>query len=360
VTDVFLPRLGGIETHVNDLVRQQRARGLDAVVLTPTRSDDDGSDPGWVHRVPVAEARALIGDFDVVHVHLSMLSVYGLGVARGAMAQGVPTLLTVHSMWAGVGGVVRLAAAAALRRWPVAWSAVSHAAAETFRRSLGGVEVAVLTNALDTAAWSTRPDEHARSADDGPVTIVSVMRLMPRKRPLQLLRIFRRAAALVPSRDLRLVIVGGGPLARRLARRVERYGLADRVRLTGRIPRGDILSELAAAHLYVAPAPKESFGIAALEARCAGLPVVASRRSGVVEFIRDRVDGLLVDGDEQMAVAIAELAADPHLRGRITAHNRRVRPPFDWPTVLDRTDELYRVAGERVAPQSAPVRLVLA
>ena len=360
VTDVFLPRLGGIETHVDDLVRHQRARGLDAVVLTPTRGD---AGPDWVHRISLAEARDLIAEFDVVHVHLSMLSAYGLGVARAAMAQGVPTLLTVHSMWAGMGGVIRLAAHAALRRWPVAWSAVSHAAAETFRRSLGGTDVAVLTNALDVAAWSPRAEAHeppAPAVDTMAFTVVSVMRLMPRKRPLQLLRMFRRAAAMLPGLELRLVIIGGGPLARPLARRVERYGLADRVRMTGTIPRSAVLAELEAADVYVAPAPKESFGIAALEARCAGLPVVASRRSGVGEFIRDRVDGLLVDGDAQMAVAIAELAADATLRERITEHNRRVRPPFDWPTVLDQTDELYRVAGERVARPSAVAGLALA
>ena len=37
VTDVFLPRLGGIETHVDDLARHQRAVGLDVEVLTPSR-----------------------------------------------------------------------------------------------------------------------------------------------------------------------------------------------------------------------------------------------------------------------------------------------------------------------------------
>ena len=359
VTDVYLPRLGGIETHVDDLVRHQRARGLDAVVLTPTRSK--GPEPDWVRRIGASEARALIGDFDVVHVHLSMLSPYGLGVARAAMSRGVPVLLTVHSMWGGLRGVVRLAAHAALRRWPVAWSAVSHAAAETFRRSLGGVDVAVLPNALDVADWSRHPSGPTRDAGHGTLTIVSVMRLVPRKRPLQLLRIFWHASALVPAHDLRLVIVGSGPLARRLARRVERYGLTDRVRLTGRIPRSAVLGELSAADLYVAPASKESFGIAALEARCTGLPVIASRHSGVEEFIRDRVEGRLVDGDDQMAVAIAELVADPRLRGRISAHNRRVLPPFDWPTVLDQTDELYRVAGECVAaPPTAAAGLALA
>lgn len=355
VTDVFLPRLGGIETHVDDLVRHQRERGLDAEVLTPTRAD--GPDPEWVRRMPLGEAGRVLAEYDVVHVHLSMLSVYGLGVARAAMAQGVPTLMTVHSMWAGMGGLIRLASMAALRRWPVAWSAVSNAAAETFRRSLGGLEVAVLTNAVDVAHWAERQVERRT---DGPVTIVSVMRLMPRKRPVQLLRAFREAAALVPTQDLRLVIVGDGPLRRRLERHIARHGLEDRVRLTGRVPREEVRAELAAADVYVAPAPKESFGIAALEARCAGLPVVASRRSGVREFIRDRVDGMLVDNDAQFAVALAELAGDDALRDRITSHNRRVVPPFDWPAVLDATDALYRAAGERVAVAPAPAEVAFA
>ncbi|MEO7626724.1 MAG: glycosyltransferase, partial [Nocardioides sp.] len=110
----------------------------------------------------------------------------------------------------------------------------------------------------------------------------------------------------------------------------------------------EVLQELAAANLYVAPAPKESFGIAALEARCAGLPVVADRRSGVGEFVRDRVEGMLVNGDIEMAVALADLVLDPHLRGRITAHNRSVAPSFTWADSLERTAALYQLAAERV------------
>ncbi len=350
VTDVFLPRLGGIETHVDDLVRHQRARGLDAEVLTPTESA--GADPGWVRRLPAGGARRAVTEYDVVHVHVSMLSPYGIGVARAAMAAGVPTLLTVHSMWAGAGGLLRLAAVAGLRRWPVVWSAVSTAAAETFRRSLHGGEVAVLPNAIDVEGWR-RPTvlapPSADPRDGAPVTLVSVMRLMPRKRPVQLVRVFEQVRALAPDRDVRLLIVGDGPLRGRLERYLRRRGLTGCVQVTGRIPRPEVLGHLLSASVYVAPAPKESFGLAALEARCAGLPVVAHRRSGVGEFIRDRVDGVLVADDAEMAVALADLVLDTPLRERIAEHNRRVAPPFDWTDALDRTDALYRVAGERLA-----------
>jgi glycosyltransferase involved in cell wall biosynthesis len=344
VTDVFLPRLGGIETHVDDLARHQRARGLDAHVLTPPAAGA-GDEPAWVRRLPVQQARAELIDYDVVHVHLSMFSPYGLRMARAASEIGIPTLVTVHSMWAGAGAIVRFAARASLRSWPVAWSAVSGAAAASFERALGR-SVAVLPNAVDVSHWRTdaaASSEVATRGDDARLTVVSVMRLMPRKRPLQLLRIFEAARQLVP--DIELVIVGDGPLRRRLERYVARHGLDEVVRFTGRVPREHVLDELRAATLYVAPAPKESFGLAALEARCAGLPVIAHRRSGIGEFITDRVDGVLIDDDAQMTVAIAELASDAELRNRLAEHNRRVAPRQDWSHALDRTTELYRVAA---------------
>lgn len=349
VTDVFLPRLGGIETHVDDLVRQQRRRGIDADVLTATRGGT-AADPRWVHRIPLKAARARVGDYDLLHVHLSMLSPYSLSMARAASRSGVPVLITVHSMWVGASAVVRLAAAAGMGRWPVAWSAVSGAAAETFRRTLGGQDVAVLPNAVDVDAW--RPSTETRDAD-APLTLVSVMRLMPRKRPTQLVDIVARVRELAPDHDVRLRIVGDGPLRGRLERAIARRGLTPYVEITGRLPREQVLAQLHRASVYVAPAPKESFGIAVLEARCAGLPIVASRRSGVTDMVRDRREGLLVDGDDQMAVAIADLVVDDELRERITAHNRRVAPAFDWSDVLDRTEALYRVAVERAAAAAA-------
>lgn len=358
VTDVFLPRLGGIETHVDDLVRHQRERGLDAVVVTPTRGT--GQDPGWVRRLPVRQARRAVVGYDVVHVHLSMFSPYGIRVAYAAMAAGVPTLVTVHSMWAGAGVVVRLAALATLRRWPVAWSAVSQAAARSFRQALGGAEVAVLPNAIDVADWRPpmAPRHRPGPAAGEPLTLVSVMRLMPRKRPLALVKAFEQVRALVPGTDLRLLLVGDGRLRRRVERYVERRGLVDRVRLTGRIPRAEVLGHLLSSSVYVAPAPRESFGIAALEARCAGLPIVAHRRSGVPEFVRDRVDGVLVGDDAELVVALADLARDDALRDRIADHNRRVPPAHDWADALDRTDDLYRTAARRAAAPAAGEQLV--
>lgn len=73
------------------------------------------------------------------------------------------------------------------------------------------------------------------------------------------------------------------------------------------------------------------------------------RRSGEDEFVRDRVDGVLVDGDAEMTAALADLVRDEAMRARMATHNRTVAPAFDWPVVLERTAGLYDLARERAA-----------
>src|SRR5207244_266114 len=85
-------------------------------------------------------------------------------------------------------------------------------------------------------------------------------------------------------------------------------------------------------------------GIAALEARCAGLPVVAMRRAGPAGFVRHECEGLLADDDAEMAAQIVRLATDERLRHSIARHNRRTLPTETWDEVLLRHEALYREA----------------
>ena len=193
VTDYYLPRLGGIEMHVSDLVAHQRLSGVDASVATTTAAGPV-PDPDWVHRLgstlsPLAADEALSRLLratapDVVHVHVSVWSPLAMLAARRAARMGVPTLVTVHSLWSGYGPVPALARSLLrLRSLPLHWSAVSDRAAQPVRAVLGpGIPVDVLPNAVDVQSWRVTPRE-----PDVP-TIVSVMRLARTKRPLPLAR----------------------------------------------------------------------------------------------------------------------------------------------------------------------------
>ena len=106
--------------------------------------------------------------------------------------------------------------------------------------------------------------------------------------------------------------------------------------------------------MFVAPSLQESFGIAALEARAAGLPVVAMRSGGVGEFVRDGVEGLLCDDDDDMSRALARLASDASTRERITEHNRTHAPIHDWSRTLEGFEKVYAVAEAKAGSQAAP------
>ena len=117
------------------------------------------------------------------------------------------------------------------------------------------------------------------------------------------------------------------------------------------------------ASVFVAPAELESFGIAALEARSLGLPVVAHADSGVREFIDHGIDGLLGADDDEMAAHLASLVTDDALRSALTIHNSLVPPRHDWPRALDRTDDLYveaMAAAHAAAGRRPSTRPILA
>jgi glycosyltransferase involved in cell wall biosynthesis len=106
------------------------------------------------------------------------------------------------------------------------------------------------------------------------------------------------------------------------------------VTLRGRLRRDDLRAVYAGADVFLAPAELEAFGIAALEARTAGLVVVARRGTGIEEFVTDGRDGFLVADDDAMADAIVSLARDRPRLAALRAHNDAVLPDAGWDRVL--------------------------
>jgi glycosyltransferase involved in cell wall biosynthesis len=294
----------------------------------------------------------------VVHCHNSVLSPLAVAVAGGASELGIPTAVTVHSLLPAVGPVLPLSGhMLGVRNLRVAWSAVSEVAARPVRRVVAA-QVDLLPNAVDVGWWRAATSTR-RSPTTNEVRVVSVGRMAVRKRPLPLLRILAEVRDLVRA-DLpvRLVLVGDGPQRRQVAQRIRYLGMSDWVDLPGQLPRCEIRDVLAAADLYVAPATLESFGIAALEARAVGLPVVAKDRGGVGEFVTNGTDGILATTDGDMARALARLVESTPLREGIRAHNCAVAPAFGWADALVRTDQLYARAADLVGRSEGFLRPV--
>lgn len=359
VTDFYLPRLGGIEMHVSDLASRQAALGHDVTIVTSSPSEGpdpaDGPDvvrvtdafrrPRAIHPLaPFAGARLLrAGDYDVVHVHVGVGSPLAFWAALTCARAGLPTVITVHSLWAWAHPIFRtLNAIGGFSRQPLRWTAVSEAAATTVRRVIRTAPVTVLPNGIDPARWDVEPAP--REPHD--VLVVGVMRLAVRKRPQQMLRMVRAVRRRLPADiRLRVVIVGEGPERRGLERYLRRHGMTDWVSLPGRQTRSEIRHLYRRADVFVAPADLESFGIAALEARCAGVPVLAKSGNGIAEFVRDGRDGLLVDDDAAMTDALVRLCSQPLLRRALAGHGEQRTSPVSWVSTLELTEAAYREAA---------------
>jgi glycosyltransferase involved in cell wall biosynthesis len=280
---------------------------------------------------------------DVVHAHTSLVSPLAWQAARAASILGLPTVMTMHSVCKVPTPILRLKAPIA--GWtdlPVQWTAVSQVAARAVHRMLPGHDVMILPNGIDPEEWRV-PE---RAVDPRRLQIVSVMRLSPRKRPMHLLRTLHDVRRRLPrSIELRAVIVGTGPEQPAMERYLDRHRMSEWVTLAGRCDRSTIREIHAASDLYLAPARLESFGIAALEARCAAVPVVAMRVGGVGEFVEHGREGLLVGSDGEMATATAALLADPERLQAMREHNRLTEPTTTWANVLDLAHAAYEKAG---------------
>lgn len=371
MTDCYLPRLGGIEVQVRDLAVRLVQAGHEVEVFTTTlgsqgerRGVVEVRDGIPIHRLAIRLPQQLpwnpwaagqlrrrleAGGFDVGHVHMGILSPFTLDCTRVALDYGLPVTMTWHCMLGPV--ELPFTVVRAFRTWAargVAMNAVSAVAAQPVQRVIGDAgQVHVLPNGIEASTWWQPPDpaspREPAPHQDG-LQVITAMRLAPRKRPLALLSVVRRARELVPDLPVRLTVLGEGRLLGRMQRRLERDGMTDWVELAGRVSRPELLARYARSHVYLSPARLESFGIAALEARCVGLPVVGLNTSGAVEFVHHGVNGLLARDDQGMAVALAQLLSDHELRHRMFQYNVSTPPVQDWSTVLDLTLAEYERA----------------
>ena len=372
VTDWCPPRVGGVERHVSGLARALAARGhrVQLFTTTPDAAPIDGvtvrcldvariGDVAAPNLFRVRELRARLVDarVDVVHAH-GMFSTLGVGGVLAAHGAGIASVTTHHSLLRDSPTLPAAWFAYRLfaRRATVV-SAVSAAAAEDARRASGRREIALLPNGFDPAIWmaaagkvrpggATSPPGGVRSQP--PVRVVSVMRLARKKSPGDLIEAVPPVVARA-GRSVVFTIVGDGPERRRLEQRARRLGVMPHVEFLGACHPARVADILARSHLFALPSRREAFGIALLEARAAGLPVVAPASGGIAAIVAHGRQGLLTRTAEEFVDALVRLVADEGLRGRLAATSRVGLDQFAWDRVVERHEGVYRDAMSAAA-----------
>jgi glycosyltransferase involved in cell wall biosynthesis len=230
--------------------------------------------------------------------------------------------------------------AASLRRARLAFprAALICPVNERLRRAIEGYGVEgrfrVVPNTVDTALF--HPPAERRGS---PTTLVNVALHVEVKALDVLLRAFALVAAERP--ELRLELIGEGPLTGDLKALANELGLGERVCFAGSATPHEIAEALRAADVFVLSSLSENMPLAVIEALCCGLPVAATDVGGVPEAVGS--DGVLAPArdPEALAGAIAEVL-DSYGRFDGADIARRASARWSFEAVGRTWDEVYR------------------
>lgn len=364
VTNDFPPVVGGIQSYLDDYTRRLPAEDLTVLASTPPEGPEaarawDERAPFDVVRMPThmllptpdvrARMSEVIADRGIETVWFGAAAPLGL-LGRAAKRAGATRVIaTTHGHeigWSMVPG-----ARQALRRIFRDADVITYISQYTLGRLSpfmpDGAKTLRLPSGIDVERF--HPDPAARAAlreryglGDAP-TAVCVSRLVARKGQDSLIEAWPRILEAVP--EARLVIVGWGSYAKRLAELKRRSPARDSILLTGKVPYEELPGHVAMGDVFAMPCRTrgggldvEGLGIVFLEASAAGLPVIAGTSGGAPETVTEGVTGEVVDGrDEDALVAsLVGMLTDPGRRERMGAAGRELMvEQWTWPALVD-------------------------
>jgi len=155
-------------------------------------------------------------------------------------------------------------------------------------------------------------------------------------------------------------IIGDGPMQGQVRAAVDRYGLADRVRLLGY--RRDVDAALARMDVFVLTSDSEGCPNALLEAMRASLPVVSTHCTSLEDIVEEGVNGYTVPrGDARgLADRVTQIMADPDAKRAMGTESRRIiEQRFAMPVAVRRLQDVYIDCLRRVADRRPGVRAKL-
>jgi len=369
---------GGAGVHVEQLVPQLRAVGLDVDVhcFGGPRPDATAHSPDPHLAGANAALQTLSADLsmvaatagcDIVHSHTWYADLAG---HLAALLHGIPHVLTTHSLephrpWKAeqLGGGYRVSSW--VEKVAVEGAAAVIAVSEGMRRdvldvypALDPARVHVVHNGIDPQLYAptSRTDVLERHGVDPAVPYaVFVGRITRQKGLAHLLR----AATDLPGQ---LVLCAGAPDTPEIADEARALVADLQSRRDGvvwvqdMLPRQDVVQLLSHATVFVCPSVYEPLGIVNLEAMACGTAVVASAVGGIPEVVLDGVTGLLVPYDAGdpagfeagLAARTADLLGDPDRAARLGAAGRaRAIEHFGWDAIALRTREVYEAVLTR-------------
>jgi glycosyltransferase involved in cell wall biosynthesis len=194
---------------------------------------------------------------------------------------------------------------------------------------------------------------------EGRIELLSVCRLVPSKRVDVALDMTK--LLLDRGIDVRLTVVGDGPLRDVLFHQAEKLSLGDHVTFTGYVDdRRSLRTIYGRSHVFVLCTEMEGVSLAIQEAMAAGLAVVSTNRGALAQFLHHDIDSLVIDRIDPVAFAdaLTLLASSSATRLRLARAGREKVSRLDNAAWVDRVADLIELDlhGQRRARRGGRVQ----
>ncbi|MEN2799759.1 N-acetyl-alpha-D-glucosaminyl L-malate synthase BshA [Capnocytophaga sputigena] len=284
-------------------------------------------------------------NIDILHVHYAIPHAYAGYMAKQMLKRegiDVPMITTLHGTDITLVGnhpTYKEAVTFSINESDVVTSVSESLKRDTLRLFNVDKDIKVIPNFIGlqkTERVSPCKRSVMASADELIVTHISNFRKV--KRVDDVVRVFYGIQQQLPAK---LIMVGDGPEREIADQLCKDLGIKKKVLFLGNT--SDIDRILCFTDLFLLPSESESFGLSALEAMAAGVPVVSSNAGGLSEVNEEGVSGYLCPiGDVQtMAEKAIYILSDKNRLAQFKQNARKVAARFDEEKIIPMYEALY-------------------
>ena len=286
---------------------------------------------------------------DLLHVHYAIPHAYVAYLAKQMLAEygiEIPVVTTLHGTditLVGKSPGLAPAVSFSINHSDVVTAVSEDLKKETLASFSIRKKVNVIPNFIDFSIHQANFSKklHSHFAPNGEKILVHISNFRPVKRVAEVIQIFAKIREQMP---VKLLMVGDGPDRESAEYLCRDSGYCTDVKFLGKS--NDVSRILAVSDLFILPSEKESFGLVALEAMAAKVPVISSNAGGLSEVNINGETGYTSDvGDvDKMATDAINLLSDEKLYEQFSAKAYKVAKTFDIKNVLPLYEAMYKKA----------------
>ena len=282
---------------------------------------------------------------DVLHVHYAIPHAYAAFMARQILKDrgiNISVVTTLHGTDITLVGKQPsyLPAVKFSIEHSCAVTAVSQSLKEdTIKNFSTEKEIRVIPNFIDVSLYTKVTKCTGQLANEDEFIVSHISNFRPLKRTKDVMKIF---AGIRKEVKAKLILMGDGPDRDKTLQMAKDLGIERDVKYLGKT--NDVERVLCMSDLFLLPSSSESFGLAALEAMAAKVPVISTNIGGIPEVNIDGVTGFFSDvGDVKgMITKSLKILQNPELKKELSANAFNRAKEFDISAIVPMYEDLYQ------------------